>query len=1041
MQRRKFLKTGISAIAGVSVSANFSFAQALKESSRNLSGNKTEYDLVIKSGTLSGVFAALSAAKRGLRVLLLESRPYLGTDIVANRRLWLKADGYEKLKPSSGDIFFPQDEKKSYSRVLKNDRAEGDEECLLMAGSVKKGLLRSAIKGGVDVMLMADVCGVLRDADNAVCGVFVALKQGLFAVKCSAFLDASENSAFTRILTGENLSIGKCRYVIELENANVAGSKPVDLDGGLKELVSSLTLHCNKRGDDRAFAEFEFSPASQSPNRIEQQARALACQVSKLLAQIEETESARTNWIADSVSMSIGGFPNPPAFENYFVLENPFKEYACSDVCRIAAAAEKMVSGIKRRKQALKSAAVLLSGREQVFEENFERSVDECGWKLPLVPVNPSKLTLPNCKSEILVAGCGTAGAEAAKSALGKFADVAVLEYFNNPGGTKVLGGVIGYYWGITEHEHIKKIGKELAEFSREHRMSPIVAKSLSAELSILSRGGRIFTNAIVCAAGVDKSNAFSKRRLAEVFASVGGTLTRFTPKITVDATADADVAYFAGEEFSLGDARMGITQNYSQWSLVLNQKNSPRKFNDMTHKDLDLLDTTSISEFQRGLILSHYESSFYDLYPLLSVRESRLPRAAHVLTLPEALNSFPFVDTIAQSYSDFDPHHFSPSEISRCALVLPHYTNKRRVNIPYSSLVPKNIDGLIFSGRGIGASHLAFQFTRMSADVEVLGYVCGEIAAECARSKIEPRDFKVAALQKSLEEKNYLPKDVSQCSPANPLEIVEKLASNDSSALLEACICNAAGMKESISGAFEKKPSLALAKALCWHGFESGAQLVAEDLRKNFARLKENPQPKDYTETYSREKLESAYWRVCADIAYLAMPQKNLAQGDILDVLKFADTGGEMTRQEKAYFANRIDLCLVPNFNLLINLAFYAERNPSPLFAGEFERILQDPNLRGCRSLAPEDVRWNAYLANLALAIAAAGARCGSERSAELLVDYLDDVHIFFRRFANSELCSIFKVDANFDKVKWGDFLSKNKIPEKAPYASEVEV
>ena len=47
MQRRKFLKTGISAIAGVSVSANFSFAQALKESSRNLSGNKTEYDLVI----------------------------------------------------------------------------------------------------------------------------------------------------------------------------------------------------------------------------------------------------------------------------------------------------------------------------------------------------------------------------------------------------------------------------------------------------------------------------------------------------------------------------------------------------------------------------------------------------------------------------------------------------------------------------------------------------------------------------------------------------------------------------------------------------------------------------------------------------------------------------------------------------------------------------------------------------------------------------------------------------------------------------------
>ncbi|MFR6033554.1 MAG: hypothetical protein ACLUKN_10490 [Bacilli bacterium] len=97
--------------------------------------------------------------------------------------------------------------------------------------------------------------------------------------------------------------------------------------------------------------------------------------------------------------------------------------------------------------------------------------------KLPLYPVNPSIFDLPRQYSEILMIGCGTAGNEAAKSALGKSADVAVVEYFNNPGGTKVSGGVMGYYWGIKEHEHIKKIEKEISEFSRNYKMSAITAK------------------------------------------------------------------------------------------------------------------------------------------------------------------------------------------------------------------------------------------------------------------------------------------------------------------------------------------------------------------------------------------------------------------------------------------------------------------------------------------------------------------------------------------------------------------------------------
>ncbi len=1041
MHRRNFIRLTFSTLAGVAIGSNFSFAQAQKEASKNLSGYKTEYDLAIKSGTLGGVFAALAAAKRGLRVLLLESRTYLGGDITASRRLWLNADGYEDLNASLGDIFFPEGEKNSYFRELSDNRAKGDSECLLMAGSIKKGLLRSVVNAGVDVMFMADVCGVLRDPENAVAGALVALKQGLFAVKCSAFLDASENSIFSRTLNGDRPDVEKCRYVVEIYNSNLGKSKSVNIGSDIDGIAPSITLHCNKRSGDRAFLEFEFYPESNDLNKIEQQARALACKISGNLTKIPETKTALTNWIADNVSMSISVPPRRIGYKNYFILENPFKELSCADVCEMAANAEKIAAEIETTKKPAGAAAAMLAGKEQKFNADLKNSIEECGKKLPLFPVDPSIFALPEHTSEILIAGCGTAGKESAKAALAKSADVAVLEYFNTLGGTKVLGGVIGYYCGITKHEYVKKIGKETSDFEKKHRMTAIVAKALSSESQILSLGGKIYTNAIVCAAKTDKSNTGGKRRLAGVFASIGGVLAKFSSKVAIDATADADIAHFAGEEFSLGDSRMGITQNYSQWPLVLYQKKSQKKFTDIALADLDLLDATSILEFQRGIILSHYESNFYDMHPMLSQRESRLPRAEHTLTLPEAVNSFAFKDTIAQAYSDFDPHHFSPSEISRCALVLPHFTTGRRINIPYSSLVPKNTDGLIFSGRGIGASHLALQFTRMSADVETLGFVCGEIAAACVKSKKEPRDLDISDIQKSLATRNYLPKDLQQYTPASPAEIARKLASNDASALLEACICGKDKILPKISAEYKKGPSIALAKALCWHGSESGAKTVAEDLLENFAKLKENPQPKGYTEVYARGNLQSPYWMVCADIAYLAMPCKKLGENEIFEILKSADTGGEMTRQKTSYYANRIDLCLVPNFNLLLNLAFYAERNPSPRFAKEFERILQDPNLKDCKSLHPKDARWNAFQANLAVALAAAGARCGSKKSAEILADYLDDVHIFFRRFAGLELSGIYKTAANFDKSRWIEIISSKEIPRETPLLKEVEV
>ncbi len=63
-------------------------AEFVHQSSRQIPVAR-EVDLVVVGSTLGAVAAATQAAKEGVRVLLIGSRPYLAEDICATMRLWL----------------------------------------------------------------------------------------------------------------------------------------------------------------------------------------------------------------------------------------------------------------------------------------------------------------------------------------------------------------------------------------------------------------------------------------------------------------------------------------------------------------------------------------------------------------------------------------------------------------------------------------------------------------------------------------------------------------------------------------------------------------------------------------------------------------------------------------------------------------------------------------------------------------------------------------------------------------------------------------
>ncbi|MBI5148299.1 FAD-dependent oxidoreductase [Candidatus Pacearchaeota archaeon] len=70
---------------------------------------------------------------------------------------------------------------------------------------------------------------------------------------------------------------------------------------------------------------------------------------------------------------------------------------------------------------------------------------------------------------------------------------------------------------------------------------------------------------------------------------------------------------------------------------------------------------------------------------------------------------------------------------------------------IPYTSLIPETIDGLIAAEKSISATHIAAGATRLQPITTIIGQAAGAAAALSAKKKIQPRDLSVRELQKTL--------------------------------------------------------------------------------------------------------------------------------------------------------------------------------------------------------------------------------------------------------------------------------------------------
>ncbi|MBR5225818.1 MAG: FAD-dependent oxidoreductase [Clostridia bacterium] len=138
--------------------------------------------------------------------------------------------------------------------------------------------------------------------------------------------------------------------------------------------------------------------------------------------------------------------------------------------------------------------------------------------------------------------------------------------------------------------------------------------------------------------------------------------------------------------------------------------------------------------------------------------RESRRYVGDYILTQHDVENCTPFEDVVAYGGWQIDNH--LPGGFHMDAKGGAHL-QKRRLSEPYGiplrSLYSKNIDNLMFAGRNISASHVAFSSTRVMGTIGVIGQAVGTAAAIAVKNGLLPRQ---AYEQKTKEIQNALMQD-----------------------------------------------------------------------------------------------------------------------------------------------------------------------------------------------------------------------------------------------------------------------------------------
>ena len=158
-----------------------------------------------------------------------------------------------------------------------------------------------------------------------------------------------------------------------------------------------------------------------------------------------------------------------------------------------------------------------------------------------------------------------------------------------------------------------------------------------------------------------------------------------------------------------------------------------------------------SVSEFMIQYVPG-FEHAFVSVTGSeVGVRETRHIEGLYTLTGQDAYEGRKFEDSVSRGYFPIDLHN--PDGATGYGNGGVWMVLKDTFDIPYRSLVPKHIDGLLLSGRCISGTSEAHGSYRTQGGILGIGQAAGAAAAVCVRNQAQPRQQDVKEIQAALDQ------------------------------------------------------------------------------------------------------------------------------------------------------------------------------------------------------------------------------------------------------------------------------------------------
>ena len=414
-----------------------------------------------------------------------------------------------------------------------------------------------------------------------------------------------------------------------------------------------------------------------------------------------------------------------------------------------------------------------------------------------------AKKTPVAAEADVLVAGGGPAGIAAAVAAARTGAKVILLERYGYLGGL-ATGGLVLYMDHLFDRSGVRCIGGISWELMERLRALDGLAGAGSVHLHVDSELLKIAADDICSDSGVVLRLHSWVADVVMDGNSVAGLIVEsksgrqaILSQVCIDATGDGDVAAFAGAELEMHTMRIGLNckiggvdkPKFLTWKNenpadaakvradVRSQGGCPLGLGETPYSDegvfwvndlglarrddaevriaggndgfiggLSAVDVDDITyaevelrrRIRRGVDYYRKHIPGYERVRLLSiasqlgVRDSRRITGIHKLTREQMDQNVQFEDTVGYT-----------------AMQFPHGNHLR---VPLRSIVPKDIGGMLTSGRCISVDDGLIHSIRVIPPCLMTGQAAGTAAALCADRKIEPRCLDYMHLRRRLE-------------------------------------------------------------------------------------------------------------------------------------------------------------------------------------------------------------------------------------------------------------------------------------------------